>query len=357
MIRTTHAHLHIAAVTHPGMGGKPNEDRLAVSSYRISEIDATRSVFAIVSDGIGGHRAGEVAAEMAVETISHMVAQSDARRPLEILDNAIQVTSDAIASKGKDDTQRLGMGTTCACAWVIGNRLFTASVGDSRIYLLRNSGLIQLTVDHTWVQEAVEKGVLDPQNVRNHPNMHVIRRYLGSSKTPQADVRMRLASNETDTQSRSNQGLHLLPGDLLLLCTDGLTNLVKDAEIEPVVRGLDLQAAAQALVDLACARNGKDNITVVMMLVPWQKILIKKDSETKKKERKSWLWGLCVVGGLILLALVISGLMLGLFHFFPPHIPIPLPGQFPWTPILGWVVIPFPDNNNAIDAILLVYGL
>ncbi len=117
-----------------------------------------------------------------------MVAQSDARQPLETLDNAIQVTSDAIAAKAKDDTQRLGMGTTCACAWVIGNRLFTASVGDSRIYLLRNGSLMQLTVDHTWVQEAVERGILEPEDARNHPNVHVIRRYLGSSKTPQADT-------------------------------------------------------------------------------------------------------------------------------------------------------------------------
>jgi protein phosphatase len=147
--------------------------------------------------------------------------------------------------------------------------LFTASVGDSRIYLLRQAGLMQLTVDHTWVQEAVEKGILDPKDVHNHPNVHVIRRYLGSSKTPQADIRLRLATNETDTQSRSNQGLRLLPGDLLLLCTDGLTDVVKDAEIAQTVRGLDLQSAAQALVDLACARDGKDNITVVMMLVPW----------------------------------------------------------------------------------------
>ena len=275
MIRTTHAHLHIAAVTHPGMGGKENEDRLAVSSYRIGENDANRSVFAIVSDGIGGHRAGEVAAEMAVESISHMVAQSDASRPVEILDNAIQVTSDAIASKGKDNTQRLGMGTTCACAWVIGNQLFTASVGDSRIYLLRQGGLMQLTVDHTWVQEAVERGILDPKDARNHPNVHVIRRYLGSSKTPQADIRLRLAANETDTQSRSNQGLRLHPGDLLLLCTDGLTDVLKDEEIIQAVRGQELPTAVQALVDLACAHNSKDNITVVLLLVPWQTILKK----------------------------------------------------------------------------------
>jgi len=324
MIRTKHAPLHIAAVTHPGMGGRQNEDRHAVSSYRLSETDPTRSVFAIVSDGIGGHLAGELAAEMAVETISHMVAQSDGRRPLDVIDNAIQVTSDAISAKAKDDTQRLGMGTTCACAWLIGSRLFTASVGDSRIYLLRNGGLMQLTVDHTWVQEAVEKGILDPEKVRNHPNVHVIRRYLGSSKTPQADIRLRLAKDESDTQSRSNQGLRLHPGDLLLLCTDGLTDVVEDTEIEPAVRGLDLQVAAQALVDLACSRNARDNITVVLLLVPWQNLPNKQSVQTKKKALNFWQWALWGLAILILLVLVIAGMAWVLFRFVPPLISTPI---------------------------------
>ena len=270
MIRTTTAPLHIAALTHPGMAGKDNEDRLAVSSYRVSQDDPTPAVFAIVSDGIGGHHAGEVAAELAVETISAMVSQSCASHPLDTLDHAIQVTSGVIAAKARDDAQRLGMGTTCACAWVIGDKLFTASVGDSRIYLLRSGILRQLTVDHTWVQEAMEKGLLNPQEARRHPYAHVIRRYLGSPKTPQADIRMRLATDESDSQSRSNQGLCLLPGDLILLCSDGLTDVVENAEMEPALRGLELQAAAQALVDLACARGAKDNITVVMLLVPWE---------------------------------------------------------------------------------------
>lgn len=315
MIRTPEAPLYVAAVTHPGTTGKQNEDRFAVSSYRLSQEDGTPSVFAIVSDGIGGHRAGEVAAEMAVETISHMVAQSDTRRPLETLDHAIQVASEAIAARARDDTQRLGMGTTCACAWVIGDRLFTASVGDSRIYLLRNGGLMQLTVDHTWVQEAVEKGILQPEEARNHPNVHVIRRYLGSSKTPSADVRLRLATDESDTQSRSNQGLRLHPGDLLLLCTDGLTDVVEDDEIEPTLRGLDLQPAAQALVDLACARNAQDNVTVVLILAPWVE---------KKSGSRFWLWVLWGLAGLLLLALAIAGLTWLVFRFLLPPAAAPV---------------------------------
>jgi protein phosphatase len=310
MIHTSNSPLEVAAVTHPGMAGNQNEDRFAVSSYRVSETDPTLSVFAVVSDGIGGRRAGEVAAEMAVETISHMVAQSDIRHPLAILDNAIQVTSEAIASKAKDDKHRLGMGTTCACAWVIGRQLFIASVGDSRVYLLRSGRIVQLTVDHTWVQEAVEKGILGQEDVRNHPNMHVIRRYLGSSKTPQADIRLRLAKDETDTQARSNQGLLLLPGDLLLLCTDGLTDVVEDTDIEPTVRSLNLQPAAQALVDLACSREGKDNITVVLLQVP-------REVPTKKKSN-FWRWALLGLGILILLVLVIILATWVVFNFILP---------------------------------------
>ena len=254
-----------------------------------------------------------------------MIAQSDASRPLEILDSAIQVTSDGIASKARDDTQRLGMGTTCACAWVIGNRLFTASVGDTRIYLLRNGSLVQLTVDHTWVQEAVERGILNPEDMHDHPNIHVIQRYLGSSKTPQVDTRMRLAKDESDTQSRSHQGMRLLPGDLLILCTDGLTDVVENAEIEPTVRGLDIQPAAQALVDLACARNGKDNITVVMMLVPNQISKVTKDIQVRRKKNKYWLWMLLGLAGLVLLILLIVGLAWAVFHFNLPPVSTPIP--------------------------------
>ena len=318
MIRTPNSPLEIAAVTHPGMAGRPNEDRFAVSSYRLSETDPTPSVFAIVSDGIGGRRAGEVAAEMAVETISRMVAQSDIHDPPAILDHAIQVASDAIASKAMDDTQRLGMGTTCSCAWVIGRQLYIASVGDSRVYLLRYGSLLQLTVDHTWVQEAVDRGFLGPEEVRKHPNAHVIRRYLGSSKTPQADTRLRLAKEETDTQARSNQGLRLLPGDLLMLCTDGLTDVVEDADIEPAIHDLDIGAAARALVDLACSRQANDNITVALILFPWVIPHLKKSYFLR--------WVLLGLAALFLLAFGIVLATWAAFNFIlPPAATITLP--------------------------------
>ena len=323
MIRITHAHLKVAALTHPGLAGRQNEDRFAVSAYRLGESDPTPSVFAVLSDGIGGHRAGEVAAEIAVENISRMVEQSDGHEPLVTLNHAVQATSELIAAKAKDDTQRLGMGTTCACAWVIGDKLFTASVGDSRIYLLRGEEIHQLTIDHTWVQEAVDKGILPPDQARAHPNLHVIRRYLGSSQPPQADLRMRLAKDESDTQSRSHQGLRLLPGDVVLLCTDGLTDLVEADEIWEAIHGASasvnptgggLPSAAQALVELATSRGGPDNITVVLLAVPGLMA-----SRPKGKYRQ-WLWLLLGLIGFCLLLLAL--LLIALLVF---HLPLPLP--------------------------------
>lgn len=287
MIRLPQAHLHVVARTHPGMTNKQNEDRFAVTAYRLGSDDPTPALFAVVADGIGGHRAGEVAAEIAVNTISHVVALSDGKYPLETLQYAIQTASQEINLQAHDNEERLGMGTTCACALIIGDRLYTASVGDSRIYLLRGDQLHRLTTDHTWVQEAMEKGILDARSARRHPNYHVIRRYLGSAEPPQADIRLRMSERESDTQARLNQGMPLAPADMLLLCTDGLTDEVEDSEIArllqvPACQGnhpVSLRAAAEQLIKLACQRGGRDNITVVLMAVP---------PAQEKKRRENW---------------------------------------------------------------------
>jgi serine/threonine protein phosphatase PrpC len=320
VIRTRLAHLHISAQTHPGMGKRQNEDRYAVSSFQLGEKDTTPAVFAIVSDGIGGHRAGEFAAEMAVETISQLVAQSDGRQPLAILEHAIQAVSDAIADQARDNTQRLGMGTTCACVWVIGWQLYIASVGDSRVYLLRDGQLLQLTIDHTWVQEAMDKGILSKEDARHHPNLHVIRRYLGSTNPPQADTRLRLASEETDTQARSNQDLRLLPGDLLLLCTDGLTDVLQDEQILEAIQSREPEAAARQLIDEACAHNAQDNITAVLMLVPAEA------ARPTRRRRPFWVYALLALGGLCLLAVLVAlGTWLAV-QVFLPSAGTPTPG-------------------------------
>ena len=269
MIRTDRAHLYLAALTHPGMTGKNNEDNFAVSAYLVSQANPTPSVFAIVSDGIGGHKAGEVASEIAVNIISELVEKREGGHPLAVFENSFYRASETIVKYAEEDSARKGMGATAACAWVIGQQLYIAYVGDSRIYLLRKHQIQQLSHDHTWVQEALEKGILDRDGIKSHPNLHVIRRYLGAAEPPEPDLRLFLQAGENDRQARNHQGLLLEPGDLVLLCTDGLTDLVSDREIEGMFSGRTLHQTAQALIDLACQRGGHDNITVVIMGVPW----------------------------------------------------------------------------------------
>ncbi|MBM4425970.1 MAG: serine/threonine-protein phosphatase [Chloroflexi bacterium] len=269
MIRTTLAHVHVAALSHAGMSGKNNEDRYAVSSFQLAKDDPRPAVFAVVADGIGGHRAGEVAAELAVNYISMHVAESNAKKPVKILENAIHDASQAIASHSAGREEEQGMGSSCACAWIIENRLYTAYVGDSRIYLLRGKFIQRISIDHTWVQEAYEKGIISAEQMRDHPNVHVIRRHLGGLKLPEVDFRLRIDNEETDEESVNNQGFHLQPGDTILLCSDGLTDLVWDDEIQQIIRSKkDLKSAAEALVSIANQRGGHDNITTVLLAMP-----------------------------------------------------------------------------------------
>jgi PPM family protein phosphatase len=268
MIRTDKAPYPSVALSHPGMSGKNNEDRFAVSAFRLNRRDATPVILAVLSDGIGGHRAGEVAAEIAVERISTRVAESRLHHPTALLKDAVVEASEEIRKMARSDAARQGMGATCVAALIIGKRLFAVSVGDSRLYLMRDGGIRKLSTDHTWIQEAIEAGIMQPEEANGHPNAHVIRRYLGSPKPPEVDHRLRLADNETDMQAEDNQGMMLNPGDRILLCSDGLTDLVRDEEILEIFEQNPLEEAGQMLVDLANARGGHDNITLISVQMP-----------------------------------------------------------------------------------------
>jgi len=277
MIRSSLPHVHVAALSHAGMSGKDNEDRYAVSSFILSKEDPRPAVFAVVSDGIGGHLAGEIAAELAVNYVTAGIAESNAKKPVKILETAIQNASQSIASHSAGRENEDGMGATCACVWIIENKLYTAYVGDSRIYLMRGKFIQRLTIDHTWVQEAFEKGIITAEQMHDHPNQHVIRRYLGGIKLPEVDFRLRIDNSETNEESENNQGFSLEPGDTILICSDGLTDLVWDDEIQKIIRTKkDMRVAAETLVNLANERGGHDNITVVLMSTPKLEETIKK---------------------------------------------------------------------------------
>ena len=268
MIPAPHPHLNIAAATNPGLRGKLNEDRYSVSAYHFSADDRTPSVLALLADGIGGHHAGEIAAQLAVDQINKYVAQSHLNQPVQILKQALTSTNQIILDRARENPSLNGMGTTCVCVWVIGSRLYAISVGDSRLYLQRGTRLIRLTTDHTWVQEALTQGTLMPDQVKGHPNAHIIRRFLGTSSTLNPDLRLRMSAKESDTQAEANQGLRLFPGDRLLLCSDGLTDLVQDAEILDVLKANPLEGSPDQLISLANQRGGHDNISVVIIEVP-----------------------------------------------------------------------------------------
>lgn len=305
MIRTSRAHLNVEAHTHQGMTGKNNEDRYAVASFHASERDRTPVLFAVLADGIGGHKGGEVAAELAVNHIMQSVARGDGKFSKHMLEQAVSEASSAIASKSSTNEDLKGMGATCAIVWIIDDKLHTAYVGDSRIYLMRSGRIQQLTVDHSWVQEAIEKGILTPELARDHPNVHVIRRYLGSPIPPEPDFRLNLFDGEGASHAENNQGTQLQPNDVLLLCTDGLTDLVWNDEILEVVRTRStLKEASRALVDLANSRGGHDNTTVILIGVPAD---YTSAADGKKKKEFDWFpWVLGAVAALFFIIVIAS---------------------------------------------------
>ncbi len=268
MIREEHSRYPVTALTHAGMTGKNNEDRFAVSAFHLSHRNHTPVLLAVLCDGIGGHKAGEIAADLAVNHISQNVAESDGKFPLETLEKGIQQANQAIFREASQDISKQGMGSTTACVWMIGNKMFTATVGDSRIYLIREGQIRQISIDHTWIQDALDNGLLTPAQVEGHPNRHVIRRYIGAPQPPEVDYRIQLVKGETNQQMLDNQGKPLNDGDRILLSSDGLTDLVTDKEILDAFAQDDDKKAVSNLVDLANARGGHDNITIVTFTIP-----------------------------------------------------------------------------------------
>jgi PPM family protein phosphatase len=307
MIPSKQAHLHVSAVTDAGISGKDNEDSYAVSAFRTDTKPSIPSIFAVVADGIGGHLAGEVASQMSVELISQFIAASDGARPASILAEAIIFASQKIYQAAESNREQQGMGSTCACAWIVGDHFYMATVGDSRVYLIRKNNIRQLNKDHTWIQEAIESGALSPDEAREHPNAHVIRRYLGSRQTVTPDFRILLNGNETDADAVGNQGMTLLPGDCLLLCSDGLTDLVSDKEIQSRIQNKKGKNALNDLVALANHRGGHDNITIVSITVPEEAHPVVSEPTPKRKARSRWS---CLVAGALLLMIlsIIGGL-------------------------------------------------
>jgi protein phosphatase len=245
-------HFTIGAITDVGKVRAINEDNLIV--------EENLGLF-MVADGVGGQNAGEVASKMAVETIrSHL---NDKENPLvgenreefsqdtNRMLSGIRLTNSAIYEAGQRNSEQRGMGTTISSVFINGDVMSLAHVGDSRIYRIRGERLERLTMDHSMVEEQLKRGVITEEEAAESKYKNVITRALGAEEKIEID-----ADEEV-----------LLDRDKILLCTDGLTDMVGDEEILRMIlrNGDDPQKACEQLVDVANGKGGMDNITVILL--------------------------------------------------------------------------------------------
>jgi protein phosphatase len=265
----------LAALSHAGLVRPNNEDHfLVVRLHRALQTLLTNlpegllplraeevGYGLVVADGMGGRAAGEVASQLAIRTLVDLALATpdwvlkkgtpEIERVLQRMAERYRRVDEALSEEALADASLSGMGTTMTLACSIGSDLVLAHVGDSRAYLMRSGELHLLTRDHTLVQELVDRGVVRPEDASTHPFRHVLTRYLGGGKG--------------DVVTEEVQRISLADADQLLLCTDGLTDMVDAKAIGAVLRSAaSSKDACQALVDLALQEGGKDNVTVVL---------------------------------------------------------------------------------------------
>lgn len=233
------------SVTDIGKKRKLNQDVAYASEKPVGNLP---NIF-IVADGMGGHNAGDYASKCAVQTIVREIKGSFEKNPVRILGKAIRLANDQIRRRAKEDRSLYGMGTTVVAATCLGHYLQVANVGDSRLYIV-NEEVRQITTDHSLVEEMVRVGGIDREAARNHPDKNIITRAVGALDTLEIDF----FSEE------------LKAGDIVLICSDGLTNMIEDNEIGAILkeRG-SLEEKAGRLVAAANDNGGKDNIAVILI--------------------------------------------------------------------------------------------
>lgn len=203
----------------------------------------------IVADGMGGHRAGDKASRMAIDITREFVENSTLENPIAILKRAMIYANNEIYKASSHDPELSGMGTTMVAAVIVDEKLYVANVGDSRLYIVGDD-IVQITMDHSLVEELIRNGELERKKGRNHPEKNIITRAMGSKDEVVPDF------FEID----------LKPDDKILMCSDGLSNMVEDDEIKDIiVERFDLEDMTQALVDRANYYGGSDNISVVII--------------------------------------------------------------------------------------------
>lgn len=222
-----------------------NQDSIFVSMTPVGKLP---NLF-IVADGMGGHKAGDVASKTSIEEFVRYICTTNMTDPANILDAGIMEINKIIVKLAESNKDYQGMGTTFVAATIVDNHVYIANVGDSRLYLINND-IQQITRDHSLVEEMVRLGQIAKEEARTHFKKNVITRAVGAEETVTADI----FEIETDAN------------DKLLLCSDGLTNMVEDYEIKRIIQSSsDIESAVHILIDQANENGGKDNISAVLV--------------------------------------------------------------------------------------------
>lgn len=234
------------SMTHIGQRREMNQDYMYTSETAVGNLP---NLF-LVADGMGGHAAGEYASRFTVEKIVEEVGESEQTEPVAIMKDAVTEVNRRLLAEANADEAKFGMGTTIVAATVIENRLYVANVGDSRLYVINQEKITQITKDHSLVEEMVRLGEMDKTVAKDHPDKNIITRAIGVFPDVSADF----------------FEISVAQGDTILMCSDGLTNMVEDSEIKRIVLGQrDIVEQVETLIETANRNGGKDNITVVLI--------------------------------------------------------------------------------------------
>ena len=233
-------------ITDVGIKRKVNQDTVYANDSGVGNLPNLY----IVADGMGGELAGDYASAKCVEIVVDGVKSSKESEPVKILEQAIQSANQIIYKESKSDSAKAGMGTTLVLATFIGGHLYVANVGDSRLYVATATKLLQITKDHSVVAELVRTGELDEDDARTDKRKNMITRAIGAE----------------DKISPDYFDVILKGGEKILLCSDGLTNMVEDKDIYSVITAAaPLEARAKKLIQQANGNGGKDNISVIVI--------------------------------------------------------------------------------------------
>ncbi len=235
-----------ASKTDVGQVRSSNQDYVFATSEPVGPL----SNLFLIADGMGGHKAGEYASSKAVLHAVSTIETSALKEPVAVLNQAISDANSVIYEMAASDESKRGMGTTFVAATICGQHLYVANVGDSRLYLIDHSGLCQVTRDHSLVEEMRRNGEMTRDEAMHNPNKNIITRAVGVETEVHPDY----------------FDLFLQPQEQILMCTDGLTNMVPDEEILRIVNTEpEPEMRAERLIELANFNGGKDNISVIVI--------------------------------------------------------------------------------------------